>query len=40
LYLDDNVHPNIEGSKVIAQKIFNSFFYNSEMVKSLKNNGK
>ena len=40
LYLDDNVHPNIEGSKVIAQKIFDSVFYNSEMVKSLKNNGK
>lgn len=33
LYLQDNVHPNIEGSKVIAEKIFNSVFDNIEIVK-------
>lgn len=32
LYLQDNVHPNIEGSKVIAEKIFNSVFDNIEIV--------
>ena len=28
LYLPDNVHPNVEGSKVIAQKIFDAVFKN------------
>lgn len=31
LYLDDNVHPNIEGSSVIAQKIFDAVFANMQV---------